>query len=146
EFVPGPFTSERLWDHYNDTIAADYLALRYTHFPPGYSPKKHPERLRKWVGDSPYFANRPLRGPRGGSALPLLSSPITFKNVPRLQEVVVHCYSNASTESEKAIQVAKMVVQAITGVKGRVSLVKASIAAFKIKKDQPIAVTATIEG
>jgi hypothetical protein len=54
----------------------------YQHVPPGFRPLDKGPRLRPWVGDSPYFKNRPLRGPRGGDVLRLLRKPITFRNIP----------------------------------------------------------------
>ncbi|KAF3086832.1 hypothetical protein TWF225_010220 [Orbilia oligospora] len=146
EFVPGPFTSERLWDHYNDTIAADLMTMAYTHSAPHAVEKPQKDRLRKWEGDSPYFENRPRRGPRGKDYLPLTHRPITFRNVPRLEEVVLHCFSDASTLNPLAIRVAIMAAQSITGSKANLHVAKATVAAWKLKKDQQIAVTCRMSG
>ncbi|EPS37664.1 hypothetical protein H072_8681 [Dactylellina haptotyla CBS 200.50] len=146
EFMPGPFTSERLWDHYMDTISADYMTLNYTHIPPNTPDKVRKERLRKWEGDSPYFENRPLRGPRGRNYLRLLSKPITFRNVPRLQEIVFHCFADAATKNELAIRVAIMIAQVITGSRANIHKAKKTVAAWGLKKDTQTAVTCRMTG
>ncbi|KAF3935520.1 hypothetical protein ABW19_dt0201241 [Dactylella cylindrospora] len=146
EFIPGPFTSERLWDHYMDTISADFMTLNYVHIPPNSPPIVRAERLRKWIGDSPYFENRPLRGPRGRETLRLLKKPITWQNVPRLVEIVVHCFSNASVKDPLAIHVAEKVAQVITGSKATVHDARRSVMQWGVKKGEPIAVTARMGG
>ncbi|KAK6349631.1 hypothetical protein TWF696_005914 [Orbilia brochopaga] len=145
-FIPGPFTSERLWDHFNDTISADFMTLAYEHIPPGTPPVVRKERLRTWEGDSPYFANRPRRGPRGRDFLKLLSKPITFRNIPRLEEIIFHCYSDASLRDPMAINVASAVAQAVTGVKAEIHLAKKSVAHWGLKKDMKISVVSRMSG
>ncbi|KAF3919180.1 hypothetical protein AA313_de0203001 [Arthrobotrys entomopaga] len=145
-FIPGPFSSERLWDHYMDTISADYMLLNYTHIPPNTPDVVRKDRLRKWEGDSPYFENRPLRGPRGRNHLRLLTKPITFRNIPRLEEIVFHCFSDASTTSPLAIRVAIMVAQVITGSKATIHKAKKTVATWGLKKDTETAVTCRITG
>ncbi|KAF3925857.1 hypothetical protein ABW20_dc0103754 [Dactylellina cionopaga] len=146
EFIPGPFTSERLWDHYMDTISADYMTLNYTHIPPHTPDKVRKDRLRKWEGDSPYYENRPLRGPRGRDYLRLLNKPINFRNIPRLEEVVFHSFSDAAVQNPLAIRVAIMVAQVITGSKAEIHVARKSVATWNLKKDTQISVTCKMTG
>ncbi|KAH0023793.1 DUF803-domain-containing protein, partial [Aureobasidium melanogenum] len=89
-FVPGPFSAPRLEQTYQSTFESDLMTLAYTHFPPGYKAPPKAARLRAWEGASPYYKNRPLRGPRGSDVLRLLRKPITFRNVPKLEKITVH--------------------------------------------------------
>ncbi|RPB26815.1 ribosomal protein L5 [Terfezia boudieri ATCC MYA-4762] len=146
EFIPGPFTSERLHDHYHNTIAPDLLALTYDHLPHDYTPKaKHP-RLRPWDDASPYYKNRPLRGPRGGNTLRLLTPPRTFKNIPQLTSITVHSMVKGALVDPDYIAVAGMAIQVITGVRSTVCYAKAHIAPWGLRENKPVAVKATIRG
>ncbi|KAL8745773.1 MAG: hypothetical protein Q9190_002130 [Brigantiaea leucoxantha] len=130
-FVPGPFSLARLEQTYTSTLAPDLLSLLYTHHPPGQLPGPVPQRLRSWDGSSPYHKNRPLRPPRGSAVLPLVRRPITFRNIPRLEKIVVHTVIRDKENRDSAwLHVAGMIVQAITNVRCTVYKAKHSISNF----------------
>lgn len=122
------------------------MTMAYTHFPPGAQPTKKGERLRPWVGDNPYFKNRPLRGPRGGDVLRLLRKPITFRNVPYLTGVTVHTMVKAARKDSSYLHVAGMVLQAITGARPQVHTIRKSAANFEIRAGQHLSMTCKIVG
>ncbi|KAF2093907.1 ribosomal protein L5 [Rhizodiscina lignyota] len=146
EFVPGPFSSSRLEQTYHSTIAPDILALAYTHYPPGFRPPTKAERLREWTGESPYFKNRPRKGPRGSSELPPLRKPITFRNVPKVTGVVVHSQSSEANEDSAYLHVAGMVIQAITNTRVETFKAKKAVNQWGQKKGKYVSVTATLKG
>ena len=120
--------------------------MAYTHFPPGVSAPQKGERLRSWIGDSPYYKNRPLRGPRGGDVLRLLRKPITFRNVPKLERVTVHTMVKGAIEDSAHLHVAGMVMQAITNVRAESHAAKKSVAGFGIRQGQYLSVTCDLRG
>lgn len=122
------------------------MLLTYDHLPPGYHPPRKENRLRAWDDSSPYHKNRPLRGPRGGSALTLLTPPRTFRNVPKLESVVVHTMVKQALDNPAYIAVAGTVVQAITGVRAEVVYSKKQLATWGLTKDKPIGVKSEIKG
>ncbi|KAI5364855.1 Putative ribosomal protein L5 [Septoria linicola] len=146
EYIPGPFSLPRLEQTYHDTFKSDLMTLAYTHFPPGTEPHKKGARLREWTGDSPYFKNRPLRGPRGGDVLKLLRKPITFRNVPQLERVTVHTMVKQAAEDSAHLHVAGMVLQAITNVRATAHEIRASVAGFGIRQGQHLSVTCELRG
>lgn len=146
EFYAGPFTLPRLEQTYNDTFAPDLMTMAYTHYPPAFERPQKGERLRQWVGDSPYFKNRPRRGPRGYDVLPLLRKPITFRNVPRLEGVTVHTMVKGAIEDSAHLHIAGMVTQAITNVRATAHETRRSVAGFGIRQGQHLSVTCELKG
>ncbi|KAI4200845.1 MAG: hypothetical protein LQ350_003647 [Teloschistes chrysophthalmus] len=148
EFIPGPFSLPRLQQTYISTLAPDLLSLMYTHHPPGTLPGPSGQRLRGWDNSSPYHKNRPLRPPRGRPTLPLMRRPITFRNIPRLEKIVVHhVIRDPSKRDSSYLHVAGMVLQAITNVRAEVARAKHDISNFGIRKDQTaMAVKAELRG
>ncbi|KAK4501925.1 hypothetical protein PRZ48_007735 [Zasmidium cellare] len=146
EFVPGPFTLPRLQQTYESTIAPDLMTLTYQHYPPGFERPQKGERLREWVGDSPYFKNRPRRGPRGYDVLPLLRKPITFRNVPKLERVTVHTMLKGAADDSAYLHVAGMVVQNITNVRVQTHAVRKSVASFGLRAGKHVSVTSELYG
>ena len=122
------------------------MTLSYAHFPPGTEPLPKGERLRSWVGDNPYFKNRPKREPRGGDGLRLLRHRITYKNIPQLKRVTVHSMVKGAAESSAHLHVAGMVMQAISGVRATAHKVRESDHKFAITKGQYLSVTCDITG
>lgn len=145
-FQPGPFTSPRLEQTYHSTFAPDLMTLAYTHFPPGYRAPPKAARLRPWDGASPYYKNRPLRGPRGAEVLRLLRKPTTFRNIPRLEKITVHSMVNGAIEDSAHLHIAGMVVQAITNVRVTSHKTRKSVAGFGIRAGQYLSVTAELKG
>lgn len=122
------------------------MTMAYVHYPPGFEAPKRQQRLREWVGDNPYFKNRQLRGPRGGDVLRLLRDPITFRNVPRLERVTVHCMAKEAKENSAYLHVAGMVLQAITNVRATAHETQKSVAGFGVREGQFLSVTCELTG
>ncbi|KAL9021060.1 MAG: hypothetical protein Q9185_001728 [Variospora sp. 1 TL-2023] len=148
EFIPGPFSLPRLQQTYTSTLAPDLLSLLYTHHPPGTLPGPVGQRLRSWDDSSPYHKNRGLRPPKGRPTLPLLRRPITFRNIPRLEKIVVHHVIRDATKRDNSyLHVAGMVLQAITNVRATVSRARHHIPNFGLVKNKtPMAVSAELRG
>ncbi|KAJ9643104.1 54S ribosomal protein L7, mitochondrial [Coniosporium tulheliwenetii] len=133
-FQPGPFSLPRLEQTYQSTIQPDLMTLAYTHFPPGYTAPPKGARLRSWEGASPYFKNRPLRGP--GAAM----------NVPKLTGVTVHSMVKEANEDPAVLDVAKMVVQAITNARTKVHKARKSVIQWGHREGRVVSVTADLMG
>ncbi|KIX10075.1 uncharacterized protein Z518_01156 [Rhinocladiella mackenziei CBS 650.93] len=146
EFVPGPFSSPRLELAYHNIIAPDFMTMCYQHTPPGFRPPEKGPRLRPWIGDSPYFANRQLRGPRGGDVLRLLRRPITFRNVPMVEQVTVHTYVKGALHNSSFLHVAGMVIQAITNQRAVVHNARKNEAGWSVIKGKPCSLTSNLKG
>ncbi|KAI9807323.1 MAG: hypothetical protein M1833_000066 [Piccolia ochrophora] len=145
-FVPGPFTLPRLEETYHSVIAPDLLTLTYTHQPPGTLPPPSGPRLRSWDETSPYHKNRPLRPPRGGSPLRLLTRPITFRNIPRLERVTVHTMVSDASKDSAYLHTAGMVVQAITGVRVTTHTAKKGESQWGMRPGNYVSVKAEVRG
>lgn len=122
------------------------MTMAYSHYPPGYTSPQKGSRLRSWDGASPYYKNRPLRGPRGGEVLRLLRQPMTFRNVPELKRITVHTFVKGAMEDSAHLHVAGMLMQAITNVRAEVHVVKRSMASFGVRKGQHLSVTCELYG
>lgn len=145
-FMPGPFNLPRLKQTFDHTMSSDLLTLAYLHKPPG-TPKSPPkERLRKWVGESPYFENRPLRGPRGASNLSLLEKDITFRNVPQIHAVHFNCFVPDGIQETHLLYVARSVIQSISGRCPRVTWIRTGVAGWKTMKGKNAGCKVTIFG
>jgi large subunit ribosomal protein L5 len=90
--------------------------------------------------------NRPKRGPRGGDTLRLIEKDINWQNIPKIEEVTVHCMVKEAIGNSAALHVAGMMLQSITGVRPVVHRAKATVQNFGIRKDMPIALTCTLRG
>ncbi|KAI4243750.1 MAG: hypothetical protein L6R40_003363 [Gallowayella cf. fulva] len=147
-FIPGPFSLPRLQQTYTSTLAPDLLSLLYTHHPPGTLPGPAGQRLRSWDDSSPYHKNRPLRGPRGRPNLPLMKRPITFRNIPRLEKIVVHHVIRSPEHRDSSyLHVSGMILQAITNVRATVCRAKHDITSFRMRKNwTPMAVKVELRG
>jgi len=81
--------------------------------------------------------------------LPLLAKPITFANIPTINRITV---SSIVREQENSayLHVAGMVLQAMTGVRARVSVAKKSLAvgrsSFSQRAGKPVSVTCELRG
>ena len=137
-----------LQDHYYNTVASDLLLLTYTHIPPGTVRKKRDikQRLREWDDSSPYHKNRPLRGPRGGGPLRLLTEPRTFRNVPALTGVTLHTMVKEALSDSGHLAVAGMVLQAISGVRARIGFARKSVAPFSLRAGRAVSARVHLQG
>jgi large subunit ribosomal protein L5 len=132
---------------YHNIIAPDFMTMCYQHTPPGFRPLEKAPRLRSWEGNNPYFANRQLRGPRGGDVLRLLRRPITFRNIPMIEQIVVHSYVQGAVHSGSSfMHVAGMVLQAITNVRIQTHKSKHGEAGWGVVRGKTVAATATLKG
>ncbi|MCJ1476934.1 hypothetical protein MMC13_005603 [Lambiella insularis] len=126
------------------------MTLFYTHLPPGTSRPPTPQRLRSWDASSPYYANRPLRPPRGSPQLPLLAKPVTYRTVPSLARISINAIVREAADDSAYLHVAGMVLQAMTGQKARVHIARKSQAAgrvhFNQREGRPIALSVGVEG
>jgi len=75
-----------------------------------------------------------------------VTRPMNWQNVPRLEEIVVHMFSNAALKDDFAIRVAAMTAMTITGVQPEFHVAKKTIAQWGFTKDKLCAVSATIKG
>lgn len=149
DFTPGPFNLPRLKHTYDSTIAPDLMTLTYSHLPPGEEPPVSMKgELREWDGSSPYHKNRPRRGPRGGGSgrLGLLERDITFNNIPAIQAVTVNAFAPKSAENKEYLQVARSVVQAITGAFPETTIMKKHVVQWKVRKGDKTGAKATLTG
>lgn len=78
--------------------------------------------------------------------LKLLRKPTTFRNVPKLERVTVHCMVKQAAEDSAHLHVAGMVVQAMTNVRVQVHEIQHSVAGFGIRAGQHLSVTAELRG
>lgn len=147
EFVPGPFSQSRLESTYYGTIAPDFMTMVYQHRPPGFKPLEKAPRLRSWEGDNPYFANRQLRGPRGGDVLRLLRKPINFQNIPMIERVTVHSYcKGVIRDGSPVLHTAGMVLQEITAQRVVTHKSKHAESGWSLIRGKPIACTVDLKG
>jgi large subunit ribosomal protein L5 len=133
-FVPGPFNVPRLKDTYESTFAADLMTLGYTHIPPGTPARAERIRLREWDDSSPYMKNRPLRGPRGGTALPLLERDINWRNIPKVKAVSLNAFVPKAAQNDEYLQIARMAIQAISGCAPEVTSMKAGVNTWNVRE------------
>ncbi|KAF9881185.1 ribosomal L5P family protein [Colletotrichum karsti] len=146
DFVPGPFNLPRLRQTYDATVAADLLTMTYLHKPPGTPDKPVRERLREWDDSSPYNINRPRRGPRGGSKLDLLERNIDWRNVPKIKAVSLHSYMPMNSKTPGTLNVARSVIQSISGACPEITETKSNVIQWKIRKGEKAGVKTTIYG
>ncbi|KAB5575707.1 ribosomal protein L5 domain-containing protein [Coniochaeta sp. 2T2.1] len=146
DFIPGPFNIPRIRHTYESTIASDIMTLTYLHVPPGTEKRTYTGRLRSWDDSSPYHKNRPLRGPRGHSALPLIERDITFNNIPEIQEVTIDCFVPAAIKDDDYLLVARTMLLAISGQMPELTKTRKSVVQWGLTKDKKAGVKVTIRG
>ena len=123
------------------------MTMCYQHTPPGFRPSEKGPRLRPWIGESPYFANRQLRGPRGGDVLRLLRKPITFRNIPWVERITVHSYVRGAAKGDSSyIHVAGMLLQAITNQRAITHKARNGEAGWGVVKGRTVSVTSELKG
>jgi len=144
--MAGPFNYPRLKQTWEHTVSSDLLALTYLHTPPGTPERPAKERLRKWVGESPYFENRALRGPRGAPNLRLLEQEITPNNIPEIRAVHMDIFYKDGKVPYEKLYIARSVMQAISGRAPRLTYIKEAIAGWGTRKGQNTGCKITIYG
>jgi large subunit ribosomal protein L5 len=81
--------------------------------------------------------------------VPALTKEFGYKNVmavPKIEKVVVNMGLGESTSNAKIIEVGSAELASITGQKPVVRRAKKSIAAFKVRKGQPVGTSVTLRG
>ena len=81
--------------------------------------------------------------------VPALTKEFGYKNVmavPKIEKVVVNMGLGEATSNAKIIEVGSDELARITGQKPVVRRAKKSIAAFKVRKGQPVATSVTLRG
>ena len=81
--------------------------------------------------------------------VPALTKEFGYKNVmavPKIQKVVVNMGLGEATSNAKLIEVGSAELASITGQKPVVRRAKKSIAAFKVRKGQPVGTSVTLRG
>lgn len=104
------------------------------------------DRLRGWDDSSPYYKNRPKRGPRGGDVLRLIEKDITFHNIPKIESIVVHTFCKGAIADSAYLHVAGILLQAVTGVRPVVHKSKSNVAAWGLREGKNIALTCELRG
>ncbi|KAI1812882.1 ribosomal protein L5 [Poronia punctata] len=146
DFSPGPFNLPRLKQTYESKIAADIMTMMYQHKPPGTPDKPERIRLREWDDSSPYMINRPKRGPRGSDVLFQIEKPIDWRNIPEIRAVHLASYMPKAKKDFGEIIVGKAVLQAITGVRPKMTLTKTSVSQWSIIKGDRSGVKCSVYG
>lgn len=136
----------RMQQTYDSTIAQDMMTMAYQHLPPGVQEPPVGQRLRSWEGESPYFAGRPLRAPKGGHPLRPVHKRITFKNIPTIEKVVVHAFAANASEDSAHLHVAGMALQSITNARVITHKVKHPVIQWGLKKGKFTSCTAELTG
>lgn len=128
-------------------MAPDLLTLTYNHKPPGeQKPEPIGQRLRSWDDSSPYFKNRPLRGPRGGTTLRPVERDITFRNVPEVLAVTLSVYQPQGIKDPTYLLATRAALQAATGARPEITRVRTGVSQWGIGKGQCSGAKATVWG
>ncbi|PWN46761.1 ribosomal protein L5 [Violaceomyces palustris] len=183
--VVGPTQINRLQEHYKRTLSSDLLYMIYDHPDPtkpreevvtSTSEAEEVDRNRRWDLSDPYAKQRPARAPRGNRRLQPLTRPIsldqTARDMPKLERIVLSCFSKDSITNKHNLIPLVAMVRAITGLSplgtnadlglmgitsgsklanrgsGYVEIIKAKsgVASFKLRPGMPIGVKATLFG
>lgn len=78
--------------------------------------------------------------------LRLIENDIDWRNIPKIERVVVHSMIKEATDNSAPLHVAGIMLQAITGVRPVVHRARRSVAQFGIRARMPIALTCEMRG
>ena len=78
--------------------------------------------------------------------LSLIRKPVMWRNIPRLESVVVHSFVKDATENSAYLHVAGMAIQAITGVKCTPRQARHNVSNWQLRQGKYVAVTAELNG
>lgn len=146
DFEPGPFYLPRLKETWQGAVSADLMTLTYNHKAPGEREEPIGQRLRTWDDSSPYHKNRPLRGPRGGSALRPVEKDITFRNVPEILSISLSSFTPKGIKDPTYLLAARAALQAVAGARPEIVRVKRGVSQWGITKNQPAGAKVTVWG
>lgn len=76
--------------------------------------------------------------------LRLVEKNITWKTIPKIDEVTVHCFVKGAIDDSSHLHMAGMMVQAITGVQPVVHHARKSVSQYGQREGMALAVTCTL--
>ncbi|SPO44821.1 related to 60S ribosomal protein L7, mitochondrial [Moesziomyces antarcticus] len=180
--VIGPTQLNRYQEHYRTTLASDLLYMTYDAAANldaetrASSSADAQDRQREWDAESPYSVNRPQRPARGNRRLQPLTKPLPVQNtvtqIPRLEKVILTCFSKDAIANKHALVPLIAQMRAITGLsvegslsdpslvaaaspasgsgasRGRIEIIRAKsgVASFKLRPGMPVGVKAILPG
>ncbi|WFC96693.1 54S ribosomal protein L7, mitochondrial [Malassezia brasiliensis] len=173
----GNVQASRLREHYERTLAPDMLYMMYDPMPETKKEQalSQEDRVRRWEGDSPYFANRSARPQRGNRPLLPLAKPLQDAKhiehaIPRLERVVITAFCRDAITNKQALLPLLGQLRAITGLpvlgsqadptvgnapetaklaeNGYVQVLRAKkgVASFKLRPGMPVGAQAVLYG
>lgn len=78
--------------------------------------------------------------------LRVMEEDITFRNIPKIEAVVVHSMVKGAIDDSAHLHVAGIMLQAVTGVRPVVHKARHSVAQFGIRESMPVSLTCTMRG
>ncbi|CDR87851.1 related to 60s ribosomal protein l7, mitochondrial precursor [Sporisorium scitamineum] len=188
--VLGPTQLNRYQEHYRTTLASDLLYMTYdpaVNLDPSLPPSTaaspttptNPassgdvqDRQRSWDAEDPYAVNRPQRPARGNRRLSPLTKPLsatnTLQEIPRLDKIIITCFSKDAIANKHALVPLIAQMRAITGLsvqgslsdpslgavaganptRGHIEIIRAKsgVASFKLRPGMPVGVKAVLPG
>ncbi|AMD20996.1 HEL285Wp [Eremothecium sinecaudum] len=141
-FRPTATHQDRVREHYYNTVQSDLLLMNYSHRAETVIGLKN----RPWDGSSPYHLNRPPKKPQWSKTeLPDIK-PITWRNIPDIESVVLNCYIPKSNENQLLPIAIALQLQQITGCKPEYLYSKMDIPSWKVRKGMRMGAKVELKG
>lgn len=192
--IIGPTQLNRYQEHYRNTLSTDLLYMTFdpaTNLEPALPPSSSTspssatnpasagdviDRQRSWDASDPYTVNRPQRPARGNRRLQPLTKPLSLHNtlneIPRLEKIILTCFSKDAIANKHALVPLIAQMRAITGLsvqgsssdpslvastttssgmnstRGHIEIIRAKsgVASFKLRPGMPVGVKAVLPG
>lgn len=141
-FKPVATHQDRVREHYFNTLQSDILLMNYEHN----SEVQQGLKLREWDGSSPYHVNREPKKPKGSRAQLPDIKPVTWKNIPDIESVVINCYVRDAKENQLYPITAALQLQQITGCKPNSLFAKTDVPAWKVRRGTQMGAMVTLKG
>ena len=132
-FKPVEISQDRVREHYNNTVKSDLMLHLYEHD----ANTIEGQKFREWGTDSPYKMYRSMKKPRGKGKATRNIKPITSRNVPELQSIVINLYSPAIAEHKWLSVSARAFIAQITNVKPQLLRNRSNVIGWKIRVGRP---------
>ncbi|KAL2312743.1 putative 54S ribosomal protein L7, mitochondrial [Schizosaccharomyces pombe] len=148
-FRPGPTMLNRLQEHLHDTILPDVLAASYRHdIDTALSTDEHTQkdRLPRWIGDNPYYKNRPPQKMRGNKPLLPVKESVNPKNLPSISKVVVSTMHKEALVDKTQLLSTMMAFRSITGLQPEIVYARKDVSPWKLRSGVPVGVKVTLTG
>ncbi|KAI5953644.1 mrpl7 [Candida jiufengensis] len=129
KYKPTEISQDRVADYYTNSIESDLLLHFYDHD----SKIIEGNKRRSWGNDSPYKVYRSSRNPRGGTRSTKNQYPITNKNIPKLESIVIHSYNKNSLEHHWLNISTRLQLSVISNVKAKQIFNKSNILPWKVR-------------